>query len=565
MEVTQMKTRRENKKVKKLLALILTVLLCFGMLSACQQPAAESTSSTETTKPADTTQATETTQTTPTEHVNADIYPINFDGTLVAATGKTNADTMEFWTAWQEYTGVDIEWKVVNEETTALLFLSEEEMPDIFFQCSGLTLAQIQEYGRAGLVINFMDYLEKMPNLCARIAEDPLFLTAVKDVNGDVYNLPYYKDKVYTTPTHRFYVRTDMTKAAGWDELPTTIEGLLDLCEDLKNTYADLEGYYPISAGQGSYMKDIFQKYFLAAFGELLWTGITVNGDQTKIQLAQATEQFKYYLEFMHTLFEKEYISPDCFTTEKITEVSKFAEGLTTISPLCDTITPDCFASGELELEFLPAMSSAYWSEQRWPMLDPHYNSGTYMISSTCKDIDIALAFFDAFYADSSNPLNEEGTVWGASIAYGELGVNVVVDEDAGTYEFILPEGFETETAYQLAASTTVGPYIYWPYYSADGGLMELDALNYKNVLLPYAEKVFNERWLILTEEEQETYVDCWADINLYLTEMNAAFITGQKDIEAEWDNYIARLNEMGLQDVLDVYQAALDRFHAAQ
>ena len=44
---------------------------------------------------------------------------------------------------------------------------------------------------------------------------------------------------------------------------------------------------------------------------------------------------------------------------------------------------------------------------------------------------------------------------------------------------------------------------------------------------------------------------------------MNAAFITGQKDIEAEWDTYLKTLDDMGLQEVIDVYQAALDRYNA--
>ena len=44
---------------------------------------------------------------------------------------------------------------------------------------------------------------------------------------------------------------------------------------------------------------------------------------------------------------------------------------------------------------------------------------------------------------------------------------------------------------------------------------------------------------------------------------MNAAFLTGQIDIDTEWDTFIKTLYDMGLQDVIDVYQAALDRYNA--
>ena len=68
--------------------------------------------------------------------------------------------------------------------------------------------------------------------------------------------------------------------------------------------------------------------------------------------------------------------------------------------------------------------------------------------------------------------------------------------------------------------------------------------------------------WLDLTEDEYDTYLDVWSDITTYLTQMHTAFVTGEKDIDAEWDNFQAELMDMGLQDVIDVYQAALDRFN---
>ena len=44
---------------------------------------------------------------------------------------------------------------------------------------------------------------------------------------------------------------------------------------------------------------------------------------------------------------------------------------------------------------------------------------------------------------------------------------------------------------------------------------------------------------------------------------VDSAFITGEVDIETGWANFLKTLDNMGLQDVLDVYQAALDRYNA--
>ena len=79
---------------------------------------------------------------------------------------------------------------------------------------------------------------------------------------------------------------------------------------------------------------------------------------------------------------------------------------------------------------------------------------------------------------------------------------------------------------------------------------------------MPYAVPVLRPESLPLTEDEHDVYTDAWTDINKYVMEFQAAVLTGEKNVETEWDTFIANLNEMGLQDVIDVYQAALERYN---
>ncbi|MBQ3106402.1 MAG: hypothetical protein IJC51_02865 [Eggerthellaceae bacterium] len=39
-------------------------------------------------------------------------------------------------------------------------------------------------------------------------------------------------------------------------------------------------------------------------------------------------------------------------------------------------------------------------------------------------------------------------------------------------------------------------------------------------------------------------------------------FITGVEDIDAMWDTYVKTLEDFGLQTMLDVQQAALERYY---
>lgn len=552
---------------KKLLALLLALVLCLGVLAGCntqpQETTQTTTKATEDTTAATTAATTEATK--PAPLTNAERYPIDFDGTLTVVTGKADVEKADNWVRWEKWTGIDVEWITTAQEQTPMLFLDEKQMPDMFFFASGLTTLMINEYGQGGLLVNYMDYLDKMPNLAARYAEDPMLFDAVKDANGDVYTLPYICDTL-TMCSNLFYVRTDMTKEAGIEELPTTIEGFLEMCQKLKDYYKDVPGYEPmVCNGVASIMYNgAYSNFFFPAFGDLMRADITTNADWTKIEVGFATEQYKNYISFMHTLYENGYMDDECFVSESNTNKARLIDKTTTMNPFATYLTHENFESGEMDFQVMPPMSSQYQSQTRWA-LPNNYMQGTFMISSTCSDLNAALAFMDGLFSVREDPMNEEGTVWGISIWLGEMGVNYALDEATGTYEIIVPEGFDSASAWISTAGNGSGAYLKWPYIENAGTGTMIKALGTRDILKPHGVKVFYTSLLTLTQEEQDIYNDVWTDINNKVTEMNAAFITGQADIEAEWDNYIKELYNMGLQDVIDVYQAALDRYNAAK
>ena len=47
-----------------------------------------------------------------------------------------------------------------------------------------------------------------------------------------------------------------------------------------------------------------------------------------------------------------------------------------------------------------------------------------------------------------------------------------------------------------------------------------------------------------------------------YASENAAAFINGTRSLD-EWDAFVEQVKSIGLTDVLDTYQAALDRYNA--
>lgn len=549
---------------KKLLALLLALVLCVGTLAACSSEPQETTQS--TVKATDgTTAATEgtTENNEPAELRNTDIYPLSSEHTFTLATARPDPEATVNWGLVLDTVGIDYEWRITAAEQTSLLFVDEKSMPDIFWYTSGMSNDQIKDYGKAGLLVNLREYLDIMPNLSAAIEKYPNLLDIVVDENGDFYQLPGYKYELAGASAF-FYIRTDHTKAAGWEELPTTVEDFLLMCEDLKNHFSDVEGYYPMLANNENSFKynNTNSQFLFPAFGELMQPGIGTNDDFTKIEVGFATEQFKRYITFMNTLYENGYLDPDCFNCASTETKARTNEGLCTMHPHATQLTVDNFPSGNLDFQAMPSMTSQYQSQARWPMMDL-IKSWQIMISTTCPDIETAVKVLDACFASTDNRLNEEGTVWAESLWLGELGVDFTYDDVANTYEILPHEGFDSSSAWLAVAGPGNTPFMEWPYYENSGTGLMVKCQSFLDIQMPVAVDVFYTNHLILTEEERDIYSDAWIDIDTYVTEMNAAWITGQKDIETEWDNYIDKLYDMGLQDVIDVYQAALDRYNA--
>ena len=67
------------------------------------------------------------------------------------------------------------------------------------------------------------------------------------------------------------------------------------------------------------------------------------------------------------------------------------------------------------------------------------------------------------------------------------------------------------------------------------------------------------------TTEEQDLFDLVKSDCDDYFKEMRAKFITGEADIETEWDAYVEMMNALGLEDYTAAWQMVYDRVTADQ
>ena len=555
------------KKRNKILAMLLAMTMCGTALAGCgSENASSEVAGSEAT-------STETTETTATETVaeqeplkNVDIYPLTSDKTFTVFTpvdlyGGGEKKVNDYVDAIEKGTGISIDWKTVDKEQ-AKLIITSKEFPDAFFFYGGLLdKSTIYEYGQAGYFVNFMDYLDIMPNFSAFLEEYPEVYELAKNDDGSIYSLPSIN--VDSTSTNNMvYYRTDMMKEIGWENPPATTDEFLQFIVELQEHFGakdpEFVAFNAYTKSQMLWSANWLPRYFFCAFGELSTQDLTIDSKGNAV-LGGATEQYRHYLEFMNKIWESGAFNTNVYTQEAAASNAMAAGNHVAVFGKSTGLSIDNFESGNFDLAVLEPLTSEYWDTKHWYLGNKYQSSKNTMLSTTCEDIETMVKWLDAFYSTPENPLNEEGTIWGNVLGSGELGVSYELDDTTMTVTYnnnensgpafggVLYNGYENGmNPYTMVPDTALG----------------VKSYGTVNNLWPYAETPIMLKDLVLTTEENDAYTDAWADITAYLAESCAKFITGELDIEVDenWNNYLSELNKMGLEDVLKIMQAAYDR-----
>lgn len=176
---------------------------------------------------------------------------------------------------------------------------------------------------------------------------------------------------------------------------------------------------------------------------------------------------------------------------------------------------------------------------------------------------------FDIAFA--TEEVVEGSGLYGQTFVTGFEGKDWIMNDD-NTYEQIVPDSFGSFSEYQeqalrwrdLGRADALGTAI-----TATPGNAQTRQKGYVENVIPYqiTEHIFPSDTtgiLKFTEDEQYVIDNKFGDISLYVEEMKAKFISGAADIETEWDAYVDTCNQMGLEEVLEVYQASYDRWTEA-
>lgn len=478
--------------------------------------------------------------------------------------------TLTYWQAWPpflseisepsdaamfdklaEATGVRLEISAVSTETAADDFMLRCASGDLTDMVQN---AATQYTGGGAKAIEDDVILDLLPlideytvNYYNIINSDPnIYKNLVNDEGQVPALIGMYTDYYYTD--QGFWIRQDILDKTGLS-IPKTVPELDAVLDAFKNLGLT-DSLVVLSEGKCDLLE--------VAYGA---NDRLVDG---KIQPGALTDNYRDYLKKLHEYYQKGYISVDFVTyNESDTKPPQdvvfndmggiFKEDVAAIAGyLNSTNTPgfDLQPMGQIRLNEGDRLDTGFIGVKA-------ADKFSLSISTQCSDPKLAIQYMDYLFSEEGHMLAN----------YGIEGQTYTMENGEPQFTDLIlnnPQGFD----WQLCQSLYINPG--FPCLT-DLSVQEMTYTDAQKAAVPTWVEAYdssdetmpNERWLSYTTEESQHKADLQSDIETYQTEMRLKFITGQLDIDAEWDNYCTALEGMGIHTMEEINQAAVDRYLA--
>ena len=443
------------------------------------------------------------------------------------------------------------------------LMLSAGDYPDVFFKAGSTPESYISQ----GIIVPLEDYMtEYAPNYSALIEAQPGGWANVTSGDGHVYSF-YEIDSPNDTTFGGIpfmYINTQWLENLGLD-MPHDPDSFYEVMKAFKDEDADGDGdpdnEVPlIFAGGNIIPVDDILPYFgfnMESFG----SGWALSNDSSSVEYYAITERYKEALAYMAKLYEEGIMYKDSLT---LTHDQVESMGQTGTPIGCFVAWDPQYTVGAYDssLPYEENLVTQYkamppWDGAKATSASTLSNGGMY-ITDKCERPDVMVAWTDLLYSEETTMLSNFGVE-------GET-YNII---DGNKVELINEDGLVQSNLnphlLKLGGGTTA-PYKnyvdgYERYYDTESNPY-IRYVNEVNAEWQEAGKKYDP-WPAykLTVEETEENSDILADTEPYREQYRAEVITGVKDLDATWDEYVATMEEMRIQTAIDNVNAAYQRY----
>lgn len=524
-------------KGKKLVALLLSLTLCASLLVACGGKSSSGSSASEVV-------------------VNKEGYPVVSEPLTMTVMGPdigiTKWDTMPFFKTMEEKTGIKLEFRnAPNDsfETKRNLVLASGDYPDIFFGGQFKSADEVN-YGGQGVLLPLEELIDQYaPNIKKILDENPDIRKSITTPDGHIYTLPKIDLNAvwYMGP---LWYNGEFLQKLGYDKVPQTVDELYTYLKRVKTEDPNGNGQADEIPLTSTKLKDGVRMWLMSSFG--LGLEDIYSDANDKVHYAFTADGYKDYLTFMNKLWNEDLLDHETFSQ---TDEQKKAKGKNNQVGLI----PDYYAYfsyGGEPSDKHPMYQPVASSIDGTPVIPKHPGlaKGAFAISSSNPSPEATIRWIDYLYSTEGAELlakGPEGTLWD------------YVNKD--THEKKWNEAPNGEDREEYRGKLTPDYGIVVPGIVNEevnnGFTSDFDkwiTQQNEEKILPNAKVPFPS--VYLSESDQQRVSAIRSDLNTFVEQMEAKFITGQEPL-SNYDKYLETANKMGADEMVKIYQAAYDQW----
>lgn len=464
-----------------------------------------------------------------------------------------------FWKEFSEMTGIDFEFTTVssNAADSLAIALVSGESYDLFMSLAliysgGAEQAYLDDY-----IYDINEYLDQVPNYKQVITSDDSLKKKVSTDEGNI--LGFYRLYQNAYPGIGLYIRNDWLQELGFD-VPRTIDEYHDALYAMSVNY-DTNG--PLWIG---YTGTFSNGAFGSAYGTLshfdpaqstTYTSMLYQEDGT-VRFAPMEDGFRDYLRLMSDWWNEGLLYKDYAIGSDLmgADDADLAAGVALTSyNLAQRAQLPVYGGGE----WVPASTPVLELGDTTHLLDVKdaIDSRGIFVSKTCSNLDLILKLCDYLYSPEGQITANYG-IDGYTLSYNSNG-DPVLASDLLYNNPDIPNSMAARINY-LGNQDSLSIYNYD---------LELEASSdeVRNIIEVWETDTDNANVIpagvSLTSEESDAFTQIRGDLFTYISEMISKFITGEKSVESDYDEFLNAINQLGAQKVVDLYQAAYDRYMA--
>lgn len=459
----------------------------------------------------------------------------------------------------EEDTNVHIDWTNYNSDFVERrnLDIASGELPDAIFN-AGAGDYDLLSWAESGVVVPLEELIdEHMPNLKKIFDEYPEYRQLSTAPDGHIYSLPWIeelgegKESIHTV-NDMAWINVEWLNKLDL-EMPETTEELMTVLEAFKtqdpngNGEADEIPFSFINDGGNEDLKFLF-----APFGEGDNDDHTIVDNEGKVIFTADKEGYKEAIKYFHKMWKKGLIDQEAFEQDWNTFVAKGKDHRYGVYFSWDKAN----VSGMNEsYDVLPVLAGPDGRKHVTRTNGMGFSRDRFVITSANKNLELTAKWIDKMY----EPLQSVQNNWGT---YGDENQANIFELDGDMLKHLPLNG---EAPGELRQKTeAAGPLAVLDNYYGTVTTMPDDAKWRLDLMhehyLPYISNDNNFPRVFFEKEETDRIARIETDMWDYIYRKRAEWITNG-NIDAEWDEYLAELKRVGIDEWLQIKQDGYDRF----